>query len=207
MSIQLSHVPEPYYDPRHTDRQPQHERIAHLVNVISSNLTVTIDVLEGLWNVGQEQANIGQAAYHESIKWRQSRLSMWDGNIDPFMQTPLPPTHEEDVVDLADAFGTSSRGNKTARSNNTSTSATLYENGTHSEVSLGMSERSRSEDPNEPITPTWPSQDSAGPSTYVRSGSTPEVEDDVVTLDSGSPLLDEFDEGRECFLFPFPNLL
>ena len=56
MSIQLSHVPEPYYDPRHTDRQPQHERIAHLVNVISSNLTVTIDVLEGLWNVGQEQA-------------------------------------------------------------------------------------------------------------------------------------------------------
>lgn len=199
MTIQQSRVQESYYDLLHVDRSVQHEQIDNLVEVISSNLTVTIDVLDGLLTVGREQANIGQATYHESIKWRQSRLSIWDGNIDPFMQTPLP-THEEDVVDLADAFSRPGGRPKPSPSN-ASESTTLYENGTHSEISLGMSDRSRSEDPNEPITPTWPSQDAAGPSTYVRTGSSPEA-DELTLEDQSSPLFDDFDEGREFFRIP-----
>ncbi|KAK7682391.1 hypothetical protein QCA50_014596 [Cerrena zonata] len=178
MTIQQTHVPEPYYDLLHVDRSVQHHQIENLVSVISSNLAVTIDVMDGLFTVGREQANIGQAAYHESIKWRQSRLSIWDGNIDPFMQTPLPPTQEEDVVDLADAFARPGVRSKPSLSNASAGSTTLYENGTRSDLSLNMSERSRSEDPNEPITPTWPHQDAAG-TEYVQPS---------------SPLFDDFDD-------------
>ena len=84
-------------------------------------------------------------------------------------------------------------------SNNTSASATLHENETHSDVSLEMLERSRAEDPNALLTSTWQSQDPADPSTYAYAGlySTPGAEDDVITLTSGSTLLGGFGEGRE----------
>ncbi|CAL1713340.1 unnamed protein product [Somion occarium] len=187
LTIQQSHVQEQYYDLSFVDRSVQHDHIDALAEAISSNLRVVTDVLEGMVAVGHDQADIGQATYSTSIQWRQSRLSILDGAVDPFMQPRQP--EQEDVVDMELAFARP--GMRTMTSMETGGSSTLYQNGSqYSETSLGMSDRSRSEDPNEPVTPTWPSQDTSDAGTFIGA---PSSNDDLLDGQS-SPLLDDFDE-------------
>ena len=58
MSIQLSRVLEGDHDPQHISQPPYREQITDVILAISSDMTVTIDVLEELWNLGQEQVDI-----------------------------------------------------------------------------------------------------------------------------------------------------
>lgn len=135
-----------------TEASSSYEFVEDLVLTLRRNLSLASANLEGLFHIGREQAEIGSGAYSSSIEWRRSRGSVF---IDAGVTGAVRPEEDEDVVDIALALGNEYRPAPSIDSH--ATTATLYYNGSqqHSETSLDT-DRSRSEDPVEPVTPTWP---------------------------------------------------
>lgn len=203
LTVQGAHVPERYYDPANRERAMRSvspQRVESYIQAIYSNLNVLVDALEGVLNLGHEQAQIGQATYRNSLDWRRSRLSILDsGNIDPLGHA-RNFSQEEDVVDMELAFSRPGMM-RTATSVDSAAGSTLYQSsGQYSESSLNMSDRSRS-DAGEPVTPTWPNHESMN--TLVSGQHTPQ--DDALSIldDNASQLFDE--DGCKWYISPSPR--
>ena len=172
-----------------SDTSSQYEFVEGLVLALRTNLNLAAADLEGLFMLGRDQAEVGSSAYNSSIEWRRSRDSVFFDSGTPVNGNGVPIEEEEDVVDMELAFSNTSKAMRTVTSLDSGrTSTTMYHNGPqHSETSLDT-DRSHSEDPSEPVTPTWPAHDTSSQvDTVVAS-----VEDDLEDLD---------DEGRKCLPF------
>lgn len=156
-AIQAPLVWDQYTQHPGTESSSSYEFVEDLVRTLRRNLSLASANLEGLFHIGREQAEIGSNAYSSSIEWRRSRGSVF---IDTGAIGAVRPEEDEDVVDIALALGKEYR--PVASIDSHATTATLYYNGSqqHSETSLDT-DRSRSEDPVEPVTPTWPSHTSS----------------------------------------------
>lgn len=173
----------------------RYDYVDTLARTILTNLNLTISTLESLWMLGQNQAELAQTVYTNSLEWRQSRGSVFYDSVETLTQGGIPE-EEEDVVDMELAF--SRPGIRTAPSMDANTAGNLYHAGPRhaSETSLDMSDRSRSEGAGEPITPTWPAVETSDAGTLVAHDSL-QAEVDLLDDEAG-PLFD--DEGREWHL-------
>jgi son of sevenless len=167
-----------------SDTSSQYEFVEGLVLAIRKNLNLAAADLEGLFMLGRDQAEVGSSAYNSTMEWRRSRGSvLYEAGVP--VNGDMHFEEEEDVVDIALAF--SNKAMRTVTSVD-SGSATLYDNSTqqHSETSLDT-DRSHSEDPSEPVTPTWPAHENGS-----------QVNTVVEPSERGDELFEDFDdEGRK----------
>ncbi|ETW81850.1 hypothetical protein HETIRDRAFT_475375 [Heterobasidion irregulare TC 32-1] len=80
--------------------------LSSVVGSLKANMGLVQQTLDTLFKLGQEQQEIANNDYNDSIAWRMSRISMIDSNlgrtlreISDFTANPYHP-EEEDVVDL-----------------------------------------------------------------------------------------------------------
>ncbi|PCH40158.1 ras GEF [Wolfiporia cocos MD-104 SS10] len=119
-----------------------------LVAAIASNTSTAVQSLEALLAVGYDQADISQGDYIDSIEWRKSR--------------PLDvPDAEEEMVDMALALGRPPVRAMNSMDSHQSSTTLHYDSAQPSESSVDMSGRSRLDDMNDPVSPTWPPPDSS----------------------------------------------
>lgn len=178
-----------------SDSVSQYEFVEGLVTALKTNLSLAAADLEGLFLTGRDQAEVGSITYTSSLEWRRSRGSVL---CDTVAVAGIPAQEEEgDVVDMELAF---SRPALRTVPSLDSGSATLYHNGSqqHSETSLDT-DRSRSEGPTEPLTPTWPAHESTSD-----IGTVVTRENDDFFDDEAGSLLDV--DGRKYIDYYWPIL-
>lgn len=167
-----------------SDYASQYEFVESLVMALKSNLSLASSNLDALLTIGRTQAEVSSSAYTQSLEWRRSRGSV-------FYDTATPngirvPEEDEDVVDMELAF--SRPGLRTIPTlDNGLGASSMYSNGVpyHSATSLDT-DRSRSEGPGEPLTPTWPGNDTSDTGTLVAgSDAISEILDDGLDDEGG----------------------
>lgn len=167
-----------------SDYASQYEFVESLVMALKGNLSLASSNLEALLNIGRTQAEVSNSAYSRSLEWRRSRGSVF---YDTTTQNGIRiPEEDEEVVDMELAF--SRPGVRTmATLDNGLGASGMYSNGVphHSATSLDT-DRSRSEGPGEPVTPTWPGNDASDTGTLVAgSDNISEILDDGLDDEGG----------------------
>ncbi|EMD39992.1 hypothetical protein CERSUDRAFT_112236 [Gelatoporia subvermispora B] len=172
------------------------ETCATTIRVNASNIT---QMLDALLVIGYDQSDIGQGDYNSSIEWRSSRISMVNIPIDPDIAR-LSSGHnggrpDSEIVDFELAVSRPPRPPAVNIAESTSSSsATLYTSPSQpSQTSLDLSDRSRSGSVAEPVTPTWPQPDWAGPEPVSQLPDTDDAETATIE-DASSAFFDDEDQ-------------
>ncbi|GBE84886.1 ras GEF [Sparassis crispa] len=116
-----------------------------LTAALMMNANVVIQSLDALLAVGFDQSNIGQGDYNTSIEWRRRRSCI----------KPTDDVSEEDIVGVGLALSKIGFRSVGPLSTTQTEQRTFYNASQPSETSLDSSDRSRSDDTGEPVTPTW----------------------------------------------------
>ena len=169
-----------------------------LARTVLTNLESVTSALESLWMLGQNQSELAETVYSNSIEWRQSRGSVF------FQPSEVPPPNgvaqqaEEDVVDMEHAFSRQGAFRTMSSLDSHGTVANIYHGdaGHASETSLNMSDRTRSDGNGEPLTPTWPPHESSEAGTLVASASSHDYDADLLEEDE-----ELYDEAGRAYLF------
>lgn len=126
-----------------------------LVHAITTNLGTLQQTIQALLHIGQDQSDMAQNDYRESIKWRTSRVSMIDSSFGRTLHELSSygdssyPEESEDVVGFEDAF----RKPPPSKPVGSIESSTLY--GTDPSLSESYTEGSHRRGDSAATTTTW----------------------------------------------------
>jgi son of sevenless len=167
----------------------RYDYIDSLARTILINLETVVSILDSLWILGQNQAELAETVYSSSIKWRESRGSVF------YQSLPADAgiaQDEEDVVDMAHAFSRQNGGFRTTSSLDSANTAVNMYHSIQSHPSETSLDFSRSESHSGFNLPTSMSREPSEAGTLAASLSLPDYTGDL----DDEEIYDE--QGREC---------